>query len=86
MDLQIITCLALTDGASGGSGDWAKGVANIRYSYTVELRGLRGVGYAGFILPTRAIQPQGEEMWAALRAMVREIYAVGEPHPVNIQL
>ena len=71
-------------GGSGGSPDWAKGVAGIRYSYSVELRGNDG---NGFILPTTSIQPQGEEMWAALRAMAREIYArTGSHRPANIRL
>ena len=79
------------DAASGGTGDWAKGVAGIRYTYTVELRGpsehYGSLNYAGFVLPTTSIQPQGEEMWAGLRAMVREIYAqAGPPQPANIEV
>ena len=36
--------------ASGGSDDWAKGGANIKYSYTVELP---DTGKFGFLLPAR---------------------------------
>ena len=64
-------------------------MAGIRYTYTVELRGPNHTGstYAGFILPTTSIQPQGEEMWAGLRALVREIYAQAGPlQPTNIQV
>ena len=77
------------DASSGGTADWAKGVAGIRYTYAVELRAERygGLNYAGFILPPTSIQPQGEEMWAGLRAMVREIYAqAGPQQPANIQV
>ncbi len=38
------------DVATGGSDDWAKGVAGIKYSYTLELR---DEGRYGFELPAR---------------------------------
>ncbi|XP_055551619.1 carboxypeptidase B-like [Wyeomyia smithii] len=44
--------------ASGGSDDWARGVMNIKYAYTVELR---DTGRHGFVLPASQIQPSGEE-------------------------
>lgn len=50
----------LADAASGGSDDWAHGVANIKYAYTVELR---DTGDKGFILPKEQIIPSGEETW-----------------------
>ena len=40
----------LVDVASGGSDDWAKGSAGIKYSYTVEMR---DTGTFGFQLPAR---------------------------------
>lgn len=41
----------LTDPNSGPSDDWAKGVAGIPYSYTIELRD-QGPVY-GFLLPPK---------------------------------
>ena len=49
--------------ASGGSDDWAKEIAGVKYSYTVELR---DDGYYGFIAPAKEIAPTGEEMHAAI--------------------
>lgn len=60
----------MPDSATGGSYDWAKGVAGIKYSYTVELRDR---GNYGFVLPTSQILPTGEEIWAAIRAAVQEM-------------
>ena len=51
------------DAASGGSDDWAHGVANIKYSYTIELR---DTGDHGFVLPKEQIIPTGEETMLAL--------------------
>ncbi|XP_055585997.1 carboxypeptidase B-like [Uranotaenia lowii] len=44
--------------AAGGSDDWARGVLNIKYAYTVELR---DNGRYGFVLPANQIQPTAEE-------------------------
>jgi len=62
--------VSLPDSATGGSYDWAKGVAGIKYSYTVELR---DQGDFGFLLPRSQIVPTGEEMWAAIQAAVEEM-------------
>jgi murein tripeptide amidase MpaA len=56
--------------ATGGAYDWAKGVAGIKYSYTIELRDR---GDFGFLLPHSQIVPTGEETFAALLAAVDEI-------------
>ncbi|XP_046604830.1 carboxypeptidase A4-like [Neodiprion virginianus] len=53
---------------SGGSDDWAKGVAGIKYAYTVELRD-RGI--YGFLLPATQIVPTARETWAGIRAITR---------------
>ena len=70
-----MTFFFILDAAAGGSDDWAKGAVGIKYSYTVELRRpwWEGRGFGGFILDTNEIRPQGQEFWAALRAMAREI-------------
>ncbi|XP_076054201.1 carboxypeptidase B-like [Oratosquilla oratoria] len=44
--------------AAGGSDDWGKGVAGIKYTYTVELR---DTGNYGFLLPPSQITPTGKE-------------------------
>ncbi|RZC37365.1 carboxypeptidase B-like [Asbolus verrucosus] len=52
--------------ASGGSDDWAKGVAKFKYAYTIELR---DNGRYGFVLPAAYIQPTGKEALAAVRVI-----------------
>lgn len=58
------------DLASGGSDDWAKGVAGIKYSFTIELR---DGGRNGFILPKSMIKDTGEELVSGIRAMAAAI-------------
>ena len=58
------------DAATGASYDWAKGVAGIKYSYTLELRDR---GDFGFLLPSSQIIPTGEETWAGIQAAVQEM-------------
>ncbi|KAK2144085.1 hypothetical protein LSH36_786g00042 [Paralvinella palmiformis] len=54
----------------GGSPDWARAIANIKYSYLIELRDRHS-----FILPEREIIPTGEENWAALVVILEEIFS-----------
>ena len=57
---------------SGGSKDWAFGVAGIPYSYGMELR--PGSFYPhGFVLPPDQIIPTGEETWAFHQTAARMI-------------
>jgi len=56
--------------ASGSSVDWTFGVANVTYSFAVELR---DTGRYGFVLPPSEIAPTGEETFAAVRAMAAYI-------------
>nr|XP_022345038.1 carboxypeptidase B-like [Crassostrea virginica] len=49
--------------AAGGSDDWAKGGAGVKYSYTIELR---DTGAHGFILPVNQIFPNNHESWNGL--------------------
>ncbi|KAK2710442.1 hypothetical protein QYM36_011835 [Artemia franciscana] len=56
--------------ASGSSNDWAKGVAGIKYAYTLELR---DKGYYGFLLPPKYILPTAEETWNAIKACANEL-------------
>jgi len=56
--------------ASGGSDDWAKGGAGIKFSYTVELP---DTGKHGFILPARHIISVGEQTTTVIKATLTEI-------------
>uniref|UniRef100_A0A0P5P3C1 Carboxypeptidase B n=1 Tax=Daphnia magna TaxID=35525 RepID=A0A0P5P3C1_9CRUS len=56
--------------ASGTSQDWAKGVAGVRYSYTLEMR---DAGVRGMILPAQQIVPTAEETWAGIYAASVEL-------------
>ena len=59
-----------TDLAAGGSDDWAKGVAGVKYAYTVELK---DTGRHGFILPASYIQQTGQEMLHAIRTLALDV-------------
>ena len=54
----------------GGSDDWAKGGAGIKYSYTVELP---DTGSYGFLLPSSRIEKVGRETTAGFIAMFRKL-------------
>ncbi|KRZ52418.1 Carboxypeptidase B [Trichinella nativa] len=58
-DLSTVFCVIL-DPASGGSEDWAKAVAGIKYSFLVELRPEED-NQDGFILDESHIIPTGKE-------------------------
>nr|CAD7455584.1 unnamed protein product [Timema tahoe] len=59
--------------ASGGSDDWAKGSAKIKYTYTIELRDR---GYHGFVLPANYIVPTASEGLAAVKVFAQEVQAL----------
>jgi len=56
--------------AAGGSDDWAKGGAGIKYSYTIELP---DTGSYGFILPANQITQVGNEAFKATQAMLQDL-------------
>ncbi|BES87638.1 unnamed protein product [Nesidiocoris tenuis] len=56
--------------ASGGSDDWAKGIAGIKYAYTIELR---DQGTYGFTLPAHYIIPTAQEAMAAVKTVARAV-------------
>jgi hypothetical protein len=58
------------DAFGGGSADWARAVAKIRYSYLIELR---DNGQRGFQLPVDQILPTGREAWAAVRELAAHV-------------
>jgi hypothetical protein len=51
---------------SGGSIDWAKGVAKTRLAYLIELPPGLDDTDNGFIVPPREIQPTGDETFEAI--------------------
>jgi len=63
--------------SSGGSDDWSKAVANIKWVYTLELRPGDGDTthdqFYGFQLPASYIFPVGEETWAGLQVIATKI-------------
>jgi len=67
---QIGSAAKMLYPASGGSDDWAKGGAGIKFSYTVELP---DTGRHGFILPARHIKAVGFQATTVVKAMLTEI-------------
>ncbi|KAJ4336079.1 hypothetical protein N0V87_005659 [Didymella glomerata] len=55
---------------SGDSVDYALENAGTKYSMTVELR---DTGNYGFVLPANQIKPSGEEMWAGLAYLLKNM-------------
>lgn len=61
------TSMYLLNQVLGGTSiDWARGSLNIKYPYTIELR-----GYFGFVLPAKFIVGAAEEARAAAFAIAR---------------
>jgi len=58
-EVGCIPCVLYT--ATGTSLDWALGVAEVPYVYSIELR---DTGVNGFLLPPDQIIPNAEEVWA----------------------
>lgn len=56
--------------AAGGSDDWARGVMNIKYAYTIELR---DNGNYGFNLPASQIKPTGEETMKLIQELAKAV-------------
>lgn len=59
--------------AAGGSHDFAKGVAGIKYSYCYELR---DKGRFGFLLPANQIMPSCKETFEGVKSMAEDVMAV----------
>jgi hypothetical protein len=75
---EVGSSVAILGGAgSGGSEDWAKGVAGIKYAYCFELRPAQyGTdSYYGFALPASRIPAAGEETFKGIKAMLLAIKA-----------
>lgn len=63
---------ALLGAGAGGSDDWAKGTAGIKYSFTIELRPSCNA-INGFVASASEIQPAGTELLAALTTLATEM-------------
>lgn len=56
--------------STGCADNWAKSVAGIKYSYTVELPDR---GRYGFLLPASMVVPTGKETFAAVKELAQAI-------------
>lgn len=59
--------VSTSDAAAGGSDDFARGILNIPYAYTIELPDYGGYN---FLLPPSFIPRVGEQMWTAVNVFV----------------
>lgn len=66
---------AVPDAAAGGSDDWAKGVAGIPLSYTIELPG--GNGH-GFDLPPSYIPSVGRHQMQLIDVFASHVAQLGK--------
>ena len=60
--------------ASGGSDDWARGEAGIKWVFLMELP---DKGFYGFLLPPREIVPAVKTVFQGFRAGISEINNFG---------
>lgn len=67
--------------ATGSSSDWMYGQMKIPYSLAVELR---DTGRYGFVLPANQIIPSGEEAWAGLQYLVKNIPEVERSWEIGV--
>ena len=68
--IEIVSRITIYLCTVGGSDDWAKGGAGIKYSYTVELP---DTGSYGFLLPSSRIEKVGRETHAGFIAMLQQL-------------
>ena len=68
--VEIVLRIMIHSYNIGGSDDWAKGGAGIKYSYTVELP---DTGSYGFLLPSSRIEKVGRETHAGFIAMLQQL-------------
>ena len=69
IDLFVIS---VPDPTTGDTTDWTFGVLGVIHSYCVELRP-KSYSQGGFILPPDKIIPVGEETFAGLKALTRNM-------------
>ncbi|XP_037931922.1 carboxypeptidase B-like [Teleopsis dalmanni] len=56
--------------AAGGSDDWAKGFAGIKYAYTIEMG---DTGRYGFVLPASYIEQNGKDGFTFVETVARAV-------------
>jgi hypothetical protein len=75
------------DESAGGSDDWAKGVGQIKYVYTVELRPSDDLNDAhahfAFMLPTTFIELVGRETYVGVKEFLRSIITSRRQKPLS---
>ncbi|MCP9259664.1 Carboxypeptidase B [Dirofilaria immitis] len=57
---------------SGGSSDWVKATANVKYSYTIELRPSKSTSN-GFILNKQELIPIGRETYEGIKVVIDKV-------------
>ncbi|VDN29028.1 unnamed protein product [Gongylonema pulchrum] len=62
----------LSDPSAGGSDDWAKAKAGVKFVYLLELRPGEEE-WDGFLLDRRQLIPTGRETWAGVRVVIDAI-------------
>jgi len=60
--------------AAGGSDDWSKDKAKIKYVYCLELRPSGNAPGNGFILPPSKIVEVGEETWEGIQVVANAVF------------
>ena len=74
---ELCCILSDLDKSAGGSDDWAKGVARIKYVYTVELRPSDDTNdvdaHFAFLLPSSFIEPVGKETYVGVKGFLRSL-------------
>ena len=85
MNYILIIFLCLVDPASGGTGDFARGVAGVTFSFTPELRdrGENGIPYI-FVAPITEIEPAYQETWNGFIAMMDGIEEYNERYSTGV--
>ncbi|CAJ0576260.1 unnamed protein product, partial [Mesorhabditis spiculigera] len=58
--------------SSGGSDDWAKGKAGVKYVYLLELRPSDS-SWDGFLLDPRLLIPVGVETWEGVKVVIQRV-------------
>ena len=65
------TLIIITDETTGGTDDWAKARAGVKYTFCPELRG------RDFVVNRSQIEPSFRELWNGIYAMVNQIARQG---------
>ena len=74
MIMQVGSTPSINYLASGGSDDWARGGAGIKWVFLMELPDR---GFKGFLLPPREIIPVAKSVFQGFRAAISEINHFG---------